>query len=200
MAYLLGFWHHQKSFERLRLGMTLILQMDVSKLNRLRQIEIPTKCPEDWDAMEGGEAKRFCSGCSCFVHNLSAMKADEAELVLHSPNRVCARITVDANRGVLTKDGWIPRLLLAGAVAASSVGCAPASFQGEANVPSQVRAAKPQTQQEPTMGKVAVTKVQVEMGDIAPPNQRLGQIIKPTKAVKSKSVKSKSVKKKVKKR
>jgi type IV pilus biogenesis protein CpaD/CtpE len=164
--------------------------MDVSKLNRLRQIEIPTKCPEDWEAMDGGEAKRFCSGCSCFVHNLSAMKANEAEQVLNTPERVCARITVDANRGVLTKDGWIPRLLLAGAVAASVAGCAPQAFQGEANMPSQVQGSKPNTSQEKTMGKVAVSQVQVEMGDIAPPNQRLGRIIKQTKPVKSKPVKN----------
>ena len=168
--------------------------MDISKLKRLRQIEIPTKCPEDWDAMKGGEAKRFCSGCSCFVHNLSAMDALEAEQVLNTPERICARITVDANRGVLTKDGWIPRMLLAGAVAATVAGCAPQAIQGEANVPSQVQGTKPKPEPERTMGKVAVSQVQVEMGDIAPPNQRLGQIIKPSKSVKSNSLKKKAKK------
>ena len=192
--------YFQNSFEQFLRATSLTLHMDISKLNRLRQIEIPTKCPEDWDAMEGGDAKRFCSGCSCFVHNLSAMKANEAEQVLNTPERVCARITVDANRGVLTKDGWIPRLLLAGAVAASVAGCAPASFQGEANVPSQVQNTKPQTQPERTMGKVAVSQVQVEMGDVAPPNQKLNQMIKPTKPVKPKVTKSTKVNKKTKKR
>ena len=127
------------------------------------------------------------------------MKADEAEQVLNTSERICARITVDESRGVLTKDGWIPRLLLAGAVAASVAGCAPQAFQGEANVPSQVQATRPQAQPEKTMGKVAVSQAQVEMGDIAPPKQRLSQIIKPTKPVKSKTDKSKSLKKKVKK-
>ncbi len=174
--------------------------MDVSKLKRLRQIEIPTKCPEDWEAMEGGATKRFCSGCNCLVHNLSSMNALEAEQVLNTPERICARITVDASRGVLTKDGWIPRLLLAGAVAATVAGCAPQAFLGEANVPSQVQETKPKPEPERTMGKVAVSQVQVEMGDIASPNQRLGQIIKATKPVKQKVTKSSKVKKKPKKR
>ena len=128
------------------------------------------------------------------------MNALEAELVLTTPERICARITVDASRGVLTKDGWIPRLLLAGAVAATVAGCAPQAFQGEANMPSQVQGTKPLTQQEETMGKVAVSQVQVEMGDIASPNQRLGQIIKATKPVKQKVTKSTKVEKKTKKR
>ncbi|MEI7986789.1 MAG: hypothetical protein WCI55_14280 [Armatimonadota bacterium] len=168
--------------------------MELSKLKLLRQIEIPTKCPEDWEAMEGGATKRFCSGCSCFVHNLSAMNALEAEQVLNTPERICARITVDANRGVLTKDGWIPRMLLAGAVAASVAGCSPQAIQGEANGPAQVEVTKPLPQKEATMGKVAVSRVQVEMGDVAPPNQKLNQMIKPTKGSKSKPAKSKSIK------
>lgn len=73
--------------------------------------------------MEGDEQRRFCSGCGCFVNNLSEMTADESETLLSGSGRKCVRATVDAKHGILTKDGWIPRLLLAGAIATMAVGC-----------------------------------------------------------------------------
>ena len=97
--------------------------MDPSKLNHLRQIEIATPCPEDWDTMEGDERKRFCAGCGCFVNNISAMDASEAETLLSSIDKTCTRILVDPKKGILTRDGWIPRLVIAGAVAATVAGC-----------------------------------------------------------------------------
>lgn len=163
--------------------------MNNSKLDRLRRIEIPTKCHEDWDAMEGGEAKRFCSGCNCFVHNLSAMKANDAEQVLNTPSRICAGITVDADRGVLTKDGWIPRLLLAGTIAASVTGCSQQQFQGEAMGTPVTQVVKSPANEEPTIGKVAASKVQAFMGDVALPQQKLGQITKSVKNTKRKTTK-----------
>ena len=93
--------------------------MDPSKLKYLRQIEIPNPCHENWDGMEGGEAKRFCAGCGCFVHNLAEMDADSAEALLSGNEKVCTRLTIDAKRGMKTRDGWIPRIMLAGALAAT---------------------------------------------------------------------------------
>ncbi len=97
--------------------------MDPSKLNHLRQIEIAKPCPEDWDAMDGDDQRRFCAGCGCFVNNISAMDAEAAEELLSSSNKTCTRILVDPKKGILTRDGWIPRLVLAGAVAATVAGC-----------------------------------------------------------------------------
>jgi len=97
--------------------------MDPSKLTRLPQIRIDKPCPEDWDKMEGNEKTRFCASCGCNVNNIGEMSVDEAEQLLNSPSRVCARATFDAKKGILTRDGWIPRLLVASAMAASVAGC-----------------------------------------------------------------------------
>ena len=144
--------------------------MDISKLSRLRQVEIPSHCSEDWTAMAGDEKKRFCDGCGCFVHNLSAMEASEAERVLAQTERVCARITVDAKKGILTRDGWIPRMLLAGAVAAAVAGCDSAtSVQGDAI--SSSNTASMGTPSSQTIGKVATptTETRVIQGDAKVP-------------------------------
>ena len=74
--------------------------------------------------MEGDEAKRFCAGCGCFVHNVEQMDAAQAEALLSNQERVCTRLTISSKREILTRDGWIPRLILAGAVAATVSGCA----------------------------------------------------------------------------
>jgi len=97
--------------------------MDFSKLERLPQVKIDKPCPENWDAMEGNEQKRFCAGCGCHVYNIAEMNSTEAEKLLSQPGRVCTRLTVDNRNSVLTRDGWIPRMLLAGAVAATVAGC-----------------------------------------------------------------------------
>jgi hypothetical protein len=97
--------------------------MDPSKLNHLRQVEIAKPCSEDWESMEGNDIERFCAGCGCFVHNIAAMEAISAEQLLSGAEKVCTRIIVDAKKGVLTRDGWIPRLAIVGAVASSVAGC-----------------------------------------------------------------------------
>lgn len=85
--------------------------------------------------MEGDEAKRFCAGCGCFVHNVEQMDAAQAEALLSNQERVCTRLTINAKREILTRDGWIPRLILAGAVAATVAGCQ--TTTGEASVPNE---------------------------------------------------------------
>ena len=116
--------------------------MDFSKLELLTQVRIEKPCLEDWDEMSGDEQNRHCAGCGCCVHNVAEMSAIDAESLLSRPERVCARFTVDAKQNVLTRDGWIPRLLLAGAIAATATGCAPtktslATSTGSTATPSQ---------------------------------------------------------------
>ncbi|HEX8911389.1 MAG TPA: hypothetical protein VF796_03440 [Humisphaera sp.] len=67
------------------------------------RVEVP--CPADWDAMSGGDAKRFCTGCQKFVHNLSAMPRAEAErLVCESAGELCVRFARAADGTVVTVD------------------------------------------------------------------------------------------------
>ncbi len=151
--------------------------MDPKKLNHLRQIEIANPCPENWDEMAGDEQRRFCAGCGCFVHNISEMPAEGAEALLSQSNKVCTRITVDAKRGILTRDGWIPKLMLAGAMAATVAGCAPTSVDISTGSPPTHTSG----QQGDLLGEVVLQKPkptpQVFVGDVAVPT-------KPTKQTK----------------
>lgn len=133
--------------------------MSKSKLTRLKLFQIATPCHEDWDKMEGDDQKRFCAGCGCFVNNLAAMSATEAEELLSSTERVCTRATFDTKRGVLTRDGWIPRLVLAGAIAAIAAGCN--TTTGESGPP-------PSTVQEGQKSATAGKDADVLMGTPAP--------------------------------
>lgn len=121
--------------------------MDASKFNRLRQIQILKPCTENWEAMDGDAQQRFCDKCVRQVHNIAEMDAADAEALLNSPERVCTRLTVDSERGILTRSGWIPRALLAGAVASMVTGCEIST--GEAACPPEA----PKTAQKATQVK-----------------------------------------------
>jgi hypothetical protein len=153
--------------------------MDFSKLSLIRQVEIESPCPEDWNAMRGDEARRFCAGCGCHVHNLAQIPASEAEQLLTQPDRVCARITVDPKKGILTRDGWIPRLLAAGALAATAAGCAPTVTTGDPSISSigQTIASAPTKKSTPVTitqkakpkdKKPTKKKPRVLLGDVSP--------------------------------
>lgn len=96
--------------------------MNKRNLHFLHQITIEKPCLENWDGMVGDEQIRFCQGCGCNVHNLDELNPDVAEALLESPGRTCIRMKTDPHKGVLTKGGWIPRLAIAGAMAASVSG------------------------------------------------------------------------------
>lgn len=98
--------------------------MDISKFDRLRRARIDKPCPEDWDKMEGDEKRRFCLGCGKYVDNVANLGVEEAEELLARGEQVCVRMSTDSQKGILTRDGWIPRILLAGAFVASAGGCA----------------------------------------------------------------------------
>ncbi|MBS1700930.1 MAG: hypothetical protein JST12_04660 [Armatimonadetes bacterium] len=123
--------------------------MKPSTFQNLRRIDVSFQCPESWNAMEGDEHQRFCAGCGCHVHNIAEMSAEEAEALAASTGKVCVHLTVNEKLGVLTKDGWIPRLALAGAIAATAAGCAssptPVAAATTPQAPVQSQASSPTT-------------------------------------------------------
>ncbi len=54
-------------------------------------------CDEEWDAMDGDEARRHCGKCEHSVHDLSAMTELEANALLagKGSDRLCVRYAVD---------------------------------------------------------------------------------------------------------
>ncbi|MBI1334797.1 MAG: hypothetical protein GC165_18170 [Armatimonadetes bacterium] len=100
--------------------------MKPSTFQNLRRINVSFQCPESWDSMEGDERQRFCAGCGCHVHNIAEMPAEDAEELakLSQDEKVCIRLTLHERLGIRTRDGWIPRLALAGMLAVTSAGCA----------------------------------------------------------------------------
>lgn len=155
------------------------MRMDLKNLARLRQLKINQPCHEDWNEMKGDEKRRFCGGCGCYVNNISEFDAGEAENLLNQTGRVCTRVISDPHRGILTKDGWVARVLTAGAVAVAMAGCAEEPvFIGEAagsqpkpvvddgkNVPTG-----PTNPTPPIMGEIAVPQQEPEImtGIVAP--------------------------------
>lgn len=145
--------------------------MDLSKLTRLRLVEVPEPCHENWDAMSGDEAKRLCDSCGCHVHNLEEFDADQAEALLNQPNKVCIRMQLDAQRGVKVRNGWIPQLIAA-SVLASAAALSPGQ-QAQDPVPLQGKPAPPVEQPKHTVGKLVM------------PNVVKGQPTRPTPTVKN---------------
>ena len=98
----------------------------------LEQFQIQTPCTEDWGAMHGDEAKRFCDKCNKHVHDLSHFDRAEADALLakQTAGHVCVRMGRDEAGRVITRDYW---KFAAGAALAASVGLSAcsASPQGE---------------------------------------------------------------------
>ncbi len=78
--------------------------------NPLNNIKIASPCSADWNAMMGGERKRYCGDCKLNVYNLSGMSKTEAEnLLINSEGRLCVRFYRRPDGTILTKDcpvGW----------------------------------------------------------------------------------------------
>ncbi len=76
----------------------------------LKNISVASPCSQDWNAMIGGERKRYCGDCKLNVYNLSGMSRTEAEnLLSNSEGRLCVRFYQRADGSVLTQDcpvGW----------------------------------------------------------------------------------------------
>jgi hypothetical protein len=80
---------------------------------RSRQVEITSPCHESWEAMNGGEERRFCGVCQKDVHNLSAMRHDEAQSLLkeRSGEHLCVRYTAETDGSLRFRD-LVPSIAL----------------------------------------------------------------------------------------
>ena len=68
----------------------------------LQQVRVGAPCQVSWDAMAGDDKSRFCAHCQRHVHNLSAMREDEAQrLICALAGRLCIAYVPDATGGVM---------------------------------------------------------------------------------------------------
>ena len=75
----------------------------------LAQVRVANPCPASWDEMAGDGASRFCSHCQKHVHNLSAMREDEAQrLICESAGKLCIGYVPD-DRGAPTTLPYAPQ-------------------------------------------------------------------------------------------
>lgn len=77
----------------------------MARIRTLDVIEVEEPCTEDWDAMLGQGAARFCQLCRFDVFDLSQMTEDEARrTVERSEGRICVRFYRRADGTVVTAD------------------------------------------------------------------------------------------------
>jgi hypothetical protein len=111
----------------------------MSQRRPLDVIQVANPCPASWEQMSGDDKRRFCTHCSKYVHNLSAMPADEAErLVCEDAGNLCVRFAQDPASGrVITLD-YAPRprtwrlramLVVASLLATGSIAAAWAAYE-----------------------------------------------------------------------
>lgn len=75
----------------------------------LAQVRVAEPCPMSWDEMSGDGPARFCSHCQKHVHNLSAMREDEAQrLICESAGRLCVAYVPD-EQGAPTALAYAPQ-------------------------------------------------------------------------------------------
>src|SRR5712691_8246363 len=71
----------------------------------LRNVNVASPCPADWDRMIGDERARFCGQCELNVYNLSAMSTLEAEsLIARTEGRLCVRYYRRKDGSIITED------------------------------------------------------------------------------------------------
>lgn len=91
---------------------------------RSSQVNIDSPCHESWEAMDGDEERRFCGVCQKHVHNLSAMRHDEAQALLKQSagEHLCVRYSAETDGTLRFRDlvprGHLTRKLLRTAFAA----------------------------------------------------------------------------------
>ena len=150
----------------------------------LEQFQINTPCIEDWSAMHGDAAKRFCDKCNKHVHDLSHFDRAEADALLSVPvaGHVCVRMARDEAGRVITRDYW---KFAAGVALVAGVGLSGCETrtQGEpAHQPlpaGQVLGGKPMAQPLPT-GQVTEGKAKPPV----PQRELMGDVcVEPPKPV-----------------
>jgi hypothetical protein len=80
---------------------------------RSSQVQIDSPCHESWEAMDGDAERRFCGVCQKHVHNLSAMRHDDATALLRGSagDHLCVRYTAESD-GTLRFRDLVPRASL----------------------------------------------------------------------------------------
>lgn len=72
-------------------------------------INVERPCDLDWDSLPGTGSVRVCPRCDKAVHNLSAMRREEAErVVAASADSLCVCYDRDAKGNILTVDYAVP--------------------------------------------------------------------------------------------
>lgn len=73
---------------------------------RSTQVHIDTPCHESWEAMDGGAERRFCGVCQKDVHNLSAMRLDDARALLRESqgSNLCVRYSAESDGTLRFRD------------------------------------------------------------------------------------------------
>jgi hypothetical protein len=75
----------------------------------LAQVRVASPCPASWDEMTGDDAARFCEHCQKHVHNLSALREDEAQrLICESAGSLCIAYVPD-EQGAPTTLAYAPQ-------------------------------------------------------------------------------------------
>jgi len=77
---------------------------------RSSQVHIDSPCHESWDAMAGDSERRFCGVCEKHVHNLSAMRHDDAQELLRQAagDNLCVRYAAEDDGSLRFRD-LVPR-------------------------------------------------------------------------------------------
>lgn len=128
--------------------------MDSYTREPLTPIHIASPCKESWSEMEGNKSRRFCRHCEHNVRNSESMTEAELTEATSSRDRVCLRLTVHPSKGILTCEGWVPRLVTIGIAAAVISGCSK-EIIGETAAPNLPQSQKGSTEAE-LVGKVAL--------------------------------------------
>ncbi|MBK7827089.1 hypothetical protein [Nannocystis sp.] len=73
---------------------------------RSNQLPIDSPCHESWEAMDGDAERRFCGVCQKHVHNLSAMRHDDARALLaeSAGANLCVRYSAETDGSLRFRD------------------------------------------------------------------------------------------------
>lgn len=126
--------------------LTELLDQPERRLPLIDRIRVASPCKESWDDMVGDDHVRHCARCDKNVYNLSALPADEAELLLfEKEGKLCVRYFRRPDGTILTSDCPVGRrkqrvrrlafaALGAGALAAAGGAISGAMVMGEVEV------------------------------------------------------------------
>ena len=143
---------------------------------RLDDLTIASPCAANWEEMPGDERARFCSSCRLHVYDLSGMSRKDAEkLVFQKEGRLCVRFFRRDDGTILTRDCPV------GLAAARARLARMAAFVLGLFAMLGTSACKSAKKPEKLMGRMGAVAAppQVEMGDVADPRIKMGEIEAP---------------------